>query len=302
MWFKLTLLAVSAAGLGLADNALSWVSSGGNDANACTRSAPCRTFAGAMTKTSDGGAIHAVDPANYGVVTVDRSITIEGVPGATIYAPAANDAITISGPIGTRAAIRNLTLYVTLQGQFLDPCAIRETAAAALLAVENVAIHMTIESVQGICAVGGRVHLRDVTMTGGAIGVRAENVLLSADRLATSAVGGGLLLINTNATIRDSVLHNSMANGAGLVVTATAGSASSVLVERTEFSQNVYGFMVNSTGGPYGPVTVRLDSSVITGNDHAYYLGSQASLISFRNNVIVGNTEDLTPALTSSLK
>src|SRR5436853_3856995 len=55
-----------------------WVSGVGDDANPCSRTAPCKTFAGAISKTADGGEIDALDPGGFGTVTITKSITIEG--------------------------------------------------------------------------------------------------------------------------------------------------------------------------------------------------------------------------------
>lgn len=55
-----------------------WVSGTGDDANPCSRDAPCRTFAGAITKTAQNGEIDALDPHGYGAFTVTKSITVEG--------------------------------------------------------------------------------------------------------------------------------------------------------------------------------------------------------------------------------
>jgi len=55
-----------------------WVSGVGDDANPCSRTAPCKTFAGAISKTAPGGEINALDPAGYGAVMITKSITIDG--------------------------------------------------------------------------------------------------------------------------------------------------------------------------------------------------------------------------------
>ena len=52
-----------------------WVSGVGDDANPCSRTAPCKTFAGAISKTAAGGEIDALDPAGFGAVTITKSIT-----------------------------------------------------------------------------------------------------------------------------------------------------------------------------------------------------------------------------------
>src|SRR3954462_13549991 len=58
-----------------------WVSGVGDDVNPCSRTAPCKTFAGAISKTAEGGEIDAVDPGAFGGVTVTKAITIDGTHG-----------------------------------------------------------------------------------------------------------------------------------------------------------------------------------------------------------------------------
>lgn len=54
-----------------------WVSGVGDDANPCSRTAPCKTFAGAISKTAAGGAISVLDPGGFGSVTITKSITLQ---------------------------------------------------------------------------------------------------------------------------------------------------------------------------------------------------------------------------------
>jgi hypothetical protein len=54
-----------------------WASGVGDDANPCSRTAPCKTFAGAISKTAVNGEINCLDPAGYGAVTIVKSITID---------------------------------------------------------------------------------------------------------------------------------------------------------------------------------------------------------------------------------
>src|SRR6266853_205030 len=58
-----------------------WVSGVGDDANPCSRTAPCKTFAGAISKTATGGEIDALDPGGFGAVTITKAITIDGGGG-----------------------------------------------------------------------------------------------------------------------------------------------------------------------------------------------------------------------------
>src|SRR2546421_7915819 len=55
-----------------------WVSGVGDDANPCSRTAPCKTFAGAISKTAAGGEISVLDPGGFGAVTITKAITIDG--------------------------------------------------------------------------------------------------------------------------------------------------------------------------------------------------------------------------------
>jgi hypothetical protein len=55
-----------------------WVSGVGDDANPCSRTAPCRTFAGAISKTAAHGEISALDPGGFGALTITKSITLNG--------------------------------------------------------------------------------------------------------------------------------------------------------------------------------------------------------------------------------
>jgi hypothetical protein len=56
-----------------------WVSGVGDDANPCSRTAPCKTFAGAISKTAPAGEINVLDPGGFGAVTITKSITISSV-------------------------------------------------------------------------------------------------------------------------------------------------------------------------------------------------------------------------------
>src|SRR3954447_7070414 len=78
-----------------------WVSGVGDDANPCSRTAPCKTFAGAISKTATFGEINVLDPGGFGAVTITKSITISstfeagvlvsGTNGIVVSLPAATD-------------------------------------------------------------------------------------------------------------------------------------------------------------------------------------------------------------------
>src|SRR5947209_14161150 len=65
-----------------------WVSGVGNDANPCSRTAPCKTFAGAISKTAPGGEIDCLDPGGFGALTITKAMTIDctGTLGSVLVA------------------------------------------------------------------------------------------------------------------------------------------------------------------------------------------------------------------------
>src|SRR5262245_13610773 len=75
-----------------------WVSGAGNDTDPCSRTAPCKTFAGAMMKTAASGVINCLDPGGFGTVTITKSITIDcaGMPGG-ILASSGTTGVNVSG-------------------------------------------------------------------------------------------------------------------------------------------------------------------------------------------------------------
>src|SRR4051812_22502981 len=69
-------LALPSAAFGQATR--TWVSGVGDDANPCSRTAPCKTFAGAISKTAAGGIIMPMDDGGFGTLTITKPITVDG--------------------------------------------------------------------------------------------------------------------------------------------------------------------------------------------------------------------------------
>jgi hypothetical protein len=88
-----------------------WVSGVGDDANPCTRTAPCKTLAGAISKTAAGAEIDALDPGGFGAVTITKAITIDGGGGqvASILVSGTNAIVVQAGPSDV-VTLRNLRL------------------------------------------------------------------------------------------------------------------------------------------------------------------------------------------------
>jgi hypothetical protein len=77
-----------------------WVSGVGDDANPCSRTAPCKTFAGAISKTANGGTIDCLDPGGFGAVTITKSISIQcdEVSNGGVLVSGTNAIIVAAGP------------------------------------------------------------------------------------------------------------------------------------------------------------------------------------------------------------
>ncbi|HEX6731802.1 MAG TPA: hypothetical protein VF074_17380, partial [Pyrinomonadaceae bacterium] len=73
---------LSVASITHAQATRTWVSGVGDDVNPCSRTAPCKTWAGAISKTAAGGEIDALDPGGFGAVTITKNITLDGTQGA----------------------------------------------------------------------------------------------------------------------------------------------------------------------------------------------------------------------------
>src|SRR5258707_519091 len=92
-----------------------WVSGVGDDANPCSRTAPCKTFAGAISKTAVNGEIDCLDPGGFGAVTITKSITINCDVGTGGILPGVTNAININAA-GSTVTLRALDLQGVGQG------------------------------------------------------------------------------------------------------------------------------------------------------------------------------------------
>lgn len=102
----LSLLAASAS----AQATRTWVSGVGDDANPCSRTAPCKTFAGAISKTAVGGEIDALDPGGFGNVTITKSITIDGNGFGSILNTSKINGLIVNPGVDGDVVVRNLTI------------------------------------------------------------------------------------------------------------------------------------------------------------------------------------------------
>ncbi len=75
-----------------------WVSGVGDDANPCSRTAPCKTFAGAISKTAAGGEINVLDPGGFGAVTITKSISIISTTQGGVLVSGTNGIVVNASP------------------------------------------------------------------------------------------------------------------------------------------------------------------------------------------------------------
>jgi hypothetical protein len=101
---------LSAGGQASAQATRTWVSGVGDDVNPCSRTAPCKTFASAISKTAAGGEINCLDPGGFGAVTITKAITI-----SCIYteggALAGGNGIVVNAGANDVVYIRGLDLF-----------------------------------------------------------------------------------------------------------------------------------------------------------------------------------------------
>jgi hypothetical protein len=316
------ILGLLASGIASAQATRTWISGVGDDANPCSRTAPCKTFPGAISKTAAGGIIDVLDPGGFGTVTVTKSITLEndGAIGG-ITSPGVNGIIVNDGGAGTAV--------VTLRGLSLDGLGLTVTTAG----------------VRGVWFLSGKQLI-------------VENCDIGNFTDATN--GGGITFTPSNAAsliVRDSTIHtngnafdpsnpeDSTIQGAGILIAPSGGVSAHALLENVRLvggSNNglqVFGpatvVVSNSTigenanhgiwaigtsgavgmslenvvisGNPQAGVfaegagaAIRLSNSTITGSTQGIRASSGGSIVSFGNNRILGNTVDGNPTSTSA--
>src|SRR6266849_2728925 len=93
-----------------------WVSGVGDDANPCSRTAPCKTFAGAISKTASGGEIDALDPGGFGALTITKPITIDGNNWGSVLVSGGTSGIIVASSTAGEVILRNLSIDGIGQG------------------------------------------------------------------------------------------------------------------------------------------------------------------------------------------
>ena len=274
-----------------------WVSGVGDDANPCSRTAPCKTFAGAISKTALNGEINCLDPGGFGAVTITKSITIDCRHTLGSILNAGTNAINIpfnsfATPGETRKTVRLRGL--AMNGADIGVVGIRITGDAAsansAVFVENCVIDGNFGGIaRGISderAGGGELYIADTTVrNAGATGILISPLAGGAGA-KIAAVLSNVRVENANfgiavgnaarVQISRSVFSGNTTTGIG----AIGSTAIEVDVDQTVSSSNGTGISTS------GSATIRLSSSDITFNGTAISGPTQ----SFGTNRIAGNS------------
>ena len=305
--FRLTLsaLAIAMVTLAFASSAQAqatrtWVSGVGDDVNPCSRTAPCKTYAGAISKTAKDGEISTLDPGGFGAVTITKSITINGGGGGQGYGSilaslTTGVIINITDAADVRKSVRLDWLNINgastgidgiriIAGNTLhvENCLIDGFTDAGIEAAYTAANTATVISVNNTtirnCVGAG---IKTASFTGGSIRLNVNGVQVTK-------CGIGIQLVNgTLANINDSLVNS---NTTGLQ-TAETTAGSLMNIASTTISNNT-GTGVNVVGGS----RARIARCNIMQN--ATSLAPAASVDSGGNNSIVGNTTNTAPGGT----
>jgi hypothetical protein len=277
-----------------------FVSSAGADAGACPITAPCRTFAYAITQVSDGGEIIALETAGYGQVVIDRSVSIVAAPGVTAFVngTAGEAAIDVApGPAG----------IVTLRGLALSTSTGIHYGVRGLdvltLNIENCVIDGF--SFRGVeFQKGGytkpRVNLVNTLIRNGSMGLLIGSNTFDPLGLTYATISdctfegqidyGVYATQNSRITITNTVFT---ANHYGVLVGGQSDSMpAEVTIERSTFSRN--GTAVAAFAAPGAQVvqgTARLSNCEITSNDKGLdAIGAMSRILSRVSNGVLTNT------------
>ena len=200
-----------------------WVSGVGDDANPCSRTAPCKTFPGAISKTAAGGEINCIDPGGFGTLTITKAISIIcGESGeAGVLASTGLAGITVNaGP----------TDKVVLQGLDIQGIPSGTNGVNFIAGLEIDIIKCTIQGfTTGVNVTsnttGARVFIKDsvIAFNGGGVNVQGNgvgNVASVYNTLVESNTTFAVQATNANNVV---AVANSVLNGSPAAISLVTG-------------------------------------------------------------------------------
>ena len=248
-----------------------WVSGVGDDANPCSRTAPCKTFAGAISKTALGGEINCLDPGGFGGVTITKSLSIvcQYTEGGVLSAGAGVNGIVINGTATSVVFLQGLDLHGAGSAQN----GIRFIAGASLTMQDCTIRAYNASSGQGVSF-----------QPSGTSSLVMQNVTVSNN--GSAATGGGVLIQPTGAGVATATIHDSTITnnfGVGVLI----NGASTVMITDSNVSYNANFGIRTATGSP----NVRVGNTTITGNGTGVSVAAGA-IQSYGNNRLIANAAD----------
>jgi hypothetical protein len=188
-----------------------WVSGVGNDADVCSRTAPCKTFAGAISRTAAGGEINVLDPGGFGAVTITKSITIRSDHiEAGVLVAGTNGIIVNVGP-ADRVVLEGLDIEGL--GTGLD--GVRVLAGKEVYIIRCSIRHFTQNGVNMASSTnGGHAFINDSFIAFNAGGVKVQGTANIASITNTSILSNTSFAVQANGAsnivgVQTSVLNNS---------------------------------------------------------------------------------------------
>lgn len=270
-----------------------WVSGVGDDANPCSRTAPCKTFAGAISKTAVNGEINCLDPGGFGTVTITKSITIDcrlthggilsaGINGVTIPF----DNFTAVGETRKSVRLRGLAI----NGADSGTNGVRITGGTAATGTEVFIEDSVIDGIYGGSANGvldernggGKLVLANTVIRNvGFYGIRAAPSL--------GASGAAIHVSIDNVRVQNAIYGTGFTNGALAMIRRStfSGNATAGLYADSNAQVNVSDTTTSSNGiGIFNSgATFRISNTDISFND----TGINGATQSYGNNRISGN-------------
>jgi hypothetical protein len=252
-----------------------WVSGVGDDANPCSRTAPCKTYAGAISKTAAGGEISTLDPGGFGAVTITKSITINGDGTLAGILAAGTNGVIINAGVNDVVVIRNLSI----NGAGTGLNGVRYLAGKQVI-VENCSISgFTARGIDVNLTAAGRLDVINTTIDKVADGVVMSNTagvmhgVLNNVRISQTT-SSGLNMLSGQASVTKSVFSNNP----NVAIFAQGGST--INVADSTIGHNGTGVSVNNAAA-----AIRLSNNYFGNNTNAITI-TAGTVASFQNNSI----------------
>ena len=275
-----------------------WVSGVGDDVNPCSRTAPCKTFAGAISKTAAGGEINCLDPGGFGAVSIIKSMTIScpyteggalaGGNGITVNLPAATDVVFLRGlDIFGVNPPSNGVRFINQGTLHIEDSTIRRFNALNSVGVSvattgpsKLYITRTTIAENGNGATGGGIEIKPGA--GGSV-----QAVLSHVRSHNNA-NNGLRADSTSGAVTVVIEDSSFSGNANGVVAAAGPSNINIMLNDSTVAINS-GIGILASGGTS---RVRVANTTITGNGTGLSFGGGAIVNTYQNNRLDGNGTD----------